>query len=82
MPARLTRPTVGFMPTRPQMDDGLTIEPSVSVPTVTAARLAAAAAADPRLLATAERNTRAMLEGLLRGLGYERIAIDFRPAPL
>jgi Protein of unknown function (DUF4230) len=41
-------------------------------------KLAAAAAADPKLLQTAERNTRAMLEGLLRGLGFEKITIDFR----
>jgi hypothetical protein len=41
-------------------------------------KLAAAAAADPRLLQTAERNTRSMLEGLLRGLGFEKITIDFR----
>jgi hypothetical protein len=41
-------------------------------------KLAAAAAADPRLLQTAERNTRSMLEGLLRGLGFEKIRIDFR----
>ena len=36
-------------------------------------KLAAAAAADPKLLQTAERNTRSMLEGLLRGLGFEKI---------
>jgi hypothetical protein len=41
-------------------------------------KLAAAAAADPKLLPTAERNTRAMLEGLLRGLGFRKIQIDFR----
>lgn len=41
-------------------------------------KLAAAAAADPKLLQTAERNTRSMLEGLLRGLGFEQITIDFR----
>jgi hypothetical protein len=41
-------------------------------------KLAAAAAADPKLLQTAERNTRAMLEGLLRGLGFRKITIDFR----
>ena len=41
-------------------------------------KLAAAAAADPKLLQTAERNTRSMLEGLLRGLGFEDITIDFR----
>lgn len=41
-------------------------------------KLAAAAAADPELRKTAERNTRAMLSGLLRGLGFERITITFR----
>ena len=41
-------------------------------------KLAAAAAADPQLLQTAERNTRSMLEGLLRGLGFEDIKVDFR----
>jgi hypothetical protein len=41
-------------------------------------KLAAAAAEDPRLIETAERNTRAMLGGLLRGLGFERITIEFR----
>src|SRR5262249_36765723 len=49
MPARLTRPTVGFRPTRPQMEEGLTMDPSVSVPMAAAQRLAAAAAADPEL---------------------------------
>jgi hypothetical protein len=41
-------------------------------------KLAEAAAADPQLIRTAERNTRAMLGGLLRGLGFERITIEFR----
>jgi hypothetical protein len=41
-------------------------------------KLAAAAAEDPALLRTAERNTRGMLSGLLRGLGFERITIEFR----
>src|SRR6201999_2572908 len=43
MPVRLTRPTVGRRPTSPWAADGLTIEPEVSVPIVTAARPAAAA---------------------------------------
>lgn len=43
-------------------------------------RLTEAAAADPELLRTAERNTRAMLEGLLRGLGFERVTIRFSDA--
>lgn len=39
-----------------------------------------AAARDPRsgLVASAERNTRAMLERLIRGLGYERVDVRFR----
>src|SRR5579885_2561465 len=49
IPLRLIKPTVGLRPTTPQMDDGLTTEPSVSLPTATAQRLAATAAADPEL---------------------------------
>ena len=49
MPARLTRPTVGRRPTMPCWADGLTIEPEVSVPIVTAARPAAAAEPEPEL---------------------------------
>src|SRR6185436_11414071 len=49
MPVRLTRPSVGLMPTRPHADDGQTTEPSVSEPTPAAARLAAIAAPVPLL---------------------------------
>ena len=49
IPERLTRPTVGLRPTMPLTDDGLTMEPSVSVPTAAAQRLAATAAAEPEL---------------------------------
>jgi hypothetical protein len=49
IPVLLTNPTVGFSPTMPQHEDGLTMDPSVSVPMVPAQRLAAAAAADPEL---------------------------------
>src|SRR5262245_17163298 len=49
MPARLTRPSVGLMPTSPLAFDGDTIDPSVSVPTATAARFAAIADPDPEL---------------------------------
>src|SRR5512136_1887719 len=49
MPERLTNPIVGLIPTMPQQDEGETIEPSVSVPTATAARLAATATAEPEL---------------------------------
>jgi hypothetical protein len=45
-------------------------------------KLAAAAAADRGVLQAAERNTRAMLESLMRGLGFERVTVRFaRPDP-
>jgi len=44
-------------------------------------RLADAAARDPQILRTAERNTRDMLTGLLRGLGFERVTIRFAAPP-
>lgn len=44
-------------------------------------RIQRAAQDSPRLLALAERNTRAMLSGLLRGLGFERITIRFSQPP-
>ena len=40
-------------------------------------KLQEAAVADDELLRTAERNTRAMLEGLLRGLGFSDVTIEF-----
>src|SRR6059036_1184931 len=46
-PARLTRPTVGLTPTTPQALDGLMIDPSVSVPTAAAHRLALTALPEP-----------------------------------
>src|SRR5438128_7494435 len=49
MPERLTRPTVGLMPTSPFAEDGQTTDPSVSVPIATAQRLAATAAPEPEL---------------------------------
>src|SRR5688500_16163406 len=49
MPARLTSPSVGLMPTSALAPDGHTIDPSVSVPTPIAARLAAIAAPVPEL---------------------------------
>src|SRR5689334_17044646 len=47
MPLRETSPTVGLIPTMPQIDEGQTIDPSVSVPIPTAAKLAAIAAPVP-----------------------------------
>ena len=49
MPARLIRPRVGLTPTMPQALAGLTIEPSVSVPTATGASPAATETAEPEL---------------------------------
>jgi hypothetical protein len=49
MPLRLTRPTVGFTPTSAEAADGETIDPSVSVPTAIAQRLAETATPDPEL---------------------------------
>jgi len=40
-------------------------------------KLAEAAAAEPQLRRNAERNTRAMLQGMLRGLGFERVEVRF-----
>jgi len=40
-------------------------------------KLTEAAASDPALLRTAERNTRSMLEGMMRGLGFEKVTIRF-----
>jgi Protein of unknown function (DUF4230) len=40
-------------------------------------KLAEAAAADPQILQRAEENTRSMLEGMMRGLGYERVTVRF-----
>src|ERR1043165_3343056 len=49
IPARLTRPIVGLIPTREFADDGQTTEPSVSVPIAAAHRFAATAAPEPEL---------------------------------
>ena len=44
-------------------------------------KLAESARANPELLRTADANTKRMLEGLMRGLGFERVTIRFSPAP-
>src|SRR5215207_7595515 len=49
IPARLTRPSVGLMPTREFADEGRTTEPSVSVPTAATHRFAATATPEPEL---------------------------------
>src|SRR5437016_5693726 len=49
IPALLTRPSVGLMPTIPFAEDGQTIDPSVSVPIASADRFAETAPPDPEL---------------------------------
>lgn len=49
IPLRLSRPTVGLMPTIPLALDGQTMEPSVSVPTAAAHKFAETAAPEPEL---------------------------------
>src|SRR5918999_3238490 len=49
IPARLTIPSVGLIPTKEFAFEGQTTDPSVSVPTPTAARFAAMAAPVPEL---------------------------------
>jgi hypothetical protein len=49
IPARLTRPTVGLIPTSEFADEGQTIDPSVSVPIAAAQRFADGAAPEPEL---------------------------------
>ena len=49
MPARLTRPYVGLSPVSPQHDEGIRIEPPVSLPLAIGTRPAATAAPEPPL---------------------------------
>ena len=42
-------------------------------------KLTEAARSDPELRRRAEANTRAMLSGMMRGLGFERVTVRFRP---
>ena len=44
-------------------------------------KLTEAARANPDLLRTAEANTKRTLEGMMRGLGFERVTIRFTPPP-
>jgi hypothetical protein len=47
MPARLTSPTLGLMPTIPFIADGPTMEPSVSVPIAPAQQPSTTATPEP-----------------------------------
>src|SRR5512144_1696166 len=49
IPARLTSPSVGLIPTIPFADEGQTMDPSVSVPTATVQKLADTADPEPEL---------------------------------
>src|SRR6202011_1278369 len=48
-PCRLVSPTVGLIPTIPDADDGLMIEPSVSVPSAAMHKFAETATPEPEL---------------------------------
>jgi hypothetical protein len=67
-----------------RVEDAFSDRPGDEQPLYRAAtdKLAEAAAADPQLIRTAERNTRGMLTGLLQGLGFERITIEVRAPPV
>ena len=45
-------------------------------------KLEEAARNDPAILEAAERNTRQMLEGMMRGLGFTSVTVRFEPAPV
>src|SRR5882724_7615164 len=94
IPARLTRPRVGFSPTIPLAEDGHTIDPSVSVPMASAHRFADTAAAEPELdpqglrsrtygfLAWPPRALQPLLEWGERMLAHSlRFALPRRTAP-
>jgi hypothetical protein len=49
IPVLLTKPTVGFKPTIPLMDEGQLMEPLVSVPMAKEHRFAATATPEPEL---------------------------------
>jgi hypothetical protein len=62
-----------------RVDDAFSDRPGDEQPLYRLAetKLAEAAAADPELVATARRNTKAMLEGMMRGLGFESVTVSF-----
>src|SRR4051812_4118020 len=55
-PWRLVSPTVGLMPTTPLLEDGLMIEPSVSLPNEATQRLADTETPEPELEPPGERS--------------------------
>ena len=91
-PYRLVSPTVGLIPTTELKDDGQIMEPSVSVPSVTAAMFAAAATPGPALdphgvddraygFCKIHRSVNLKLMDLARNIGFQtknRNIIDFR----
>jgi hypothetical protein len=64
-----------------RVDDALSDRPGDEQPLYQLAerKLSEAAASDAALVETAKRNTRAMLEGMMRGLGFDRVVVNFRP---
>ncbi|HET9740503.1 MAG TPA: DUF4230 domain-containing protein [Solirubrobacteraceae bacterium] len=62
-----------------RVEDALSDRPGDEQPLYQLAeeKLTAAAENEPQLRRTAERNTRAMLDGMLRGLGFEQVDVRF-----
>src|SRR5438045_1435525 len=69
IPERLISPTVGLIPTTELAFAGLRIDPDVSVPTVTAAKFAAAATPGPELEPPGPSACRPSLFGSPVGIG-------------
>jgi hypothetical protein len=63
-----------------RVDDAFSDRPGDEQPLYQLAtdKLAEAAAGDPELVDTARRNTKSMLVGMMRGLGFESVTVEFR----
>src|SRR6266852_3917611 len=80
MPCRLTRPSVGLIPTRLFWPDGLRIDPEVSVPTPIVARFAPTAMPGPELDPPVASTGRPSLNGAVV-LGSRRGSYELKPKP-
>ena len=87
-PPRLTEPRIDPDRTRvydrdrglvDRLEDAFSDRPGDEQPLYQLAerKLVEAARANPDLLRTAEANTRSMLQGMMRGLGFERVTVTF-----
>jgi hypothetical protein len=80
MPVRLTRPSVGLMPTAMFAVPGLRIDPDVSVPIATVTRFAATAMPGPELDPPGVNTGRPSLNGaMVRGSGRGSYGLNPKP---